>query len=152
MDFDQICPISQIYILTHEGKAILLHAWTGSEGSRRLRLPDFKIINTWSDKVVSSMHLQVLPSSKHSWYSFLLKVNPLPLLFKALLYGQKDCIFFSGHLNVQETNSALERLGRHRTFKSQALWSVRDVKGLSQSQDHRATGRIVSILTPKKTN
>jgi hypothetical protein len=26
--------------------------------------------------------------------------NPLPLLFKALLYGQKDGVFFSGHLNV----------------------------------------------------
>jgi len=30
-----------------KGKAIPLQAWTGSEGSRRLRLPDFKIIGTW---------------------------------------------------------------------------------------------------------
>jgi len=28
------------------GKAIPLHAWTGPEGSRRLRLPDFKTIGT----------------------------------------------------------------------------------------------------------
>jgi hypothetical protein len=27
-------------------KAIPLHAWTGPEGSRRLRLPDFKTIGT----------------------------------------------------------------------------------------------------------
>ena len=27
-----------------KGKAILLQAWTGPEGSRRLRLPDFKTI------------------------------------------------------------------------------------------------------------
>jgi hypothetical protein len=26
--------------------------------------------------------------------------NPLPLLFKFLLPGQEDCIFFSGHLNL----------------------------------------------------
>jgi hypothetical protein len=26
------------------------------------------------------------------------KVNPLPLLFKSLLPGQEDCVFFSGHL------------------------------------------------------
>jgi hypothetical protein len=26
--------------------------------------------------------------------------NPLPLLFKALLHGQKACVFFSGNLNV----------------------------------------------------
>jgi hypothetical protein len=27
-------------------------------------------------------------------------INPLPLLFKFLLPGQEDCIFFSGHLNL----------------------------------------------------
>ena len=30
-----------------KGKAIPLQAWTGPEGSRRLRLPDFKTIGTW---------------------------------------------------------------------------------------------------------
>jgi hypothetical protein len=29
-----------------KGKAISLQAWTGPEGSRRLRLPDFKTIGT----------------------------------------------------------------------------------------------------------
>jgi len=29
-----------------KGNAILLQAWTGPEGSRRLRLPDFKTIGT----------------------------------------------------------------------------------------------------------
>jgi len=29
------------------GKVIPLQAWTGPEGSRRLRLPDFKTIGTW---------------------------------------------------------------------------------------------------------
>jgi len=29
-----------------KGKAIPLQAWTGREGSRRLRLPDFKTIGT----------------------------------------------------------------------------------------------------------
>jgi len=31
-----------------KGKAIPLQAWTGPEGSRRLRLPDFKTIGTRS--------------------------------------------------------------------------------------------------------
>jgi len=31
---------------TGKGKAIPLQAWTGPEGSRRLRLPDFKTIGT----------------------------------------------------------------------------------------------------------
>jgi len=30
----------------HKGKAIPLQAWTGPEGSRRLRLPDFKTVST----------------------------------------------------------------------------------------------------------
>jgi hypothetical protein len=29
-----------------KGKAVLLQAWTGPEGSRRLKLPDFKTIGT----------------------------------------------------------------------------------------------------------
>jgi hypothetical protein len=29
-----------------KGKAVPLQAWTGSEGSRRFRLPDFKTIST----------------------------------------------------------------------------------------------------------
>jgi hypothetical protein len=29
-----------------KGKAITLQVWTGAEGSRRLRLPDFKTIGT----------------------------------------------------------------------------------------------------------
>jgi hypothetical protein len=27
-------------------------------------------------------------------------LNPMPLLFKSLLRGQEDCVFFSGHLNL----------------------------------------------------
>ena len=33
-------------INNNKGKAIPLQAWTGPEGSRRLRLPDFKTIGT----------------------------------------------------------------------------------------------------------
>jgi hypothetical protein len=36
-----------IYIGRWKGKAIPLQAWTGPEGSRRLRLTDFKTIGTW---------------------------------------------------------------------------------------------------------
>ena len=34
-------------LTAYKGKAIPLQAWTGPEGSRRLRLPDFKKIDTW---------------------------------------------------------------------------------------------------------
>ena len=29
------------------------------------------------------------------------EVSPLPVQFKALLHGQKGCVFFSGHLNLR---------------------------------------------------
>jgi hypothetical protein len=57
--------------------------------------------------------------------------NPLPFLFKALLHGQKDWVFFSNHLIYTLKKSALKRLGRHGTFKSRVLWSIRDGKGLN---------------------
>jgi len=34
-------------VMIYKGKAIPLQAWTGPEGSRRLKLPDFKTIGTW---------------------------------------------------------------------------------------------------------
>jgi len=44
-------PFSRIYNIGHnnkeKGKAIPLQAWTGPEGSRWLRLPDFKAVGTW---------------------------------------------------------------------------------------------------------
>jgi len=33
--------------LKGKGKAIPVQAWTGAEGSRILRFPDFKRISTW---------------------------------------------------------------------------------------------------------
>ena len=37
----------QVSIGKSKGKAIPLQAWTGPEGSRTLRFPDFKTIGTW---------------------------------------------------------------------------------------------------------
>jgi hypothetical protein len=42
--FNQFVPSSIISVVSVKGKAIPLQAWTGPEGSRRLRLPDFKTI------------------------------------------------------------------------------------------------------------
>ena len=42
-----LCIYTHLYVLTYvKGKAIPLQVWTGPEGSRRLRLPDFKTIGT----------------------------------------------------------------------------------------------------------
>jgi hypothetical protein len=61
--------------LNCKGKAIPLQAWTGSEVSRDLRLPDLK---TTSDKVVSHMHQPPIPPKKYSWYSFLSEAELTP--------------------------------------------------------------------------
>jgi hypothetical protein len=42
-----VCVCDNWYVLQVKGKAIPLQALTGPEGSRRLRLPDFKKIGTW---------------------------------------------------------------------------------------------------------
>jgi hypothetical protein len=50
--------------ITTTGKTIPLQAWTGPEGSKRLRLPDFNTFSTGSGKVVSPKHRPLLPSRK----------------------------------------------------------------------------------------
>ena len=40
-------PPLSLLLSKSKGKAIPLQAWTGPEGSRRLKLPDFKTIGTW---------------------------------------------------------------------------------------------------------
>jgi hypothetical protein len=55
-----------------KGKAIPLQAWTGPEGSRRLRLPDFLRQSAHVGcKVVSPMHRLILPRRNYSGYSFI---------------------------------------------------------------------------------
>jgi hypothetical protein len=45
-----------------EGKAVLLQAWSGPEGSRKLRFPDFMTMAQDGGKVVSLMHRPPLPT------------------------------------------------------------------------------------------
>jgi len=59
-------------------KATPLQAWTGPEGSRRLRLPISRQSAHEGGKVVSLMHWLPLPLRKYSWYSFLLEAESTP--------------------------------------------------------------------------
>ena len=58
-----------------KGKAVPLQAWTGPEGSRNLRFPDYVKTAQDGDKVVSLTHRPLLPHRKYSWYSFLLEAE-----------------------------------------------------------------------------
>jgi len=56
-----------------KGKAVPLQAWTGPEGSRKLRLPDF--VTTAQD----GGRLPALRTGRlYSWYSFLLEAESTP--------------------------------------------------------------------------
>ena len=44
-----------------KGKAVPLQAWSGPEGSRKLRFPDFMTTAQGGGKVVSAMHRPHLP-------------------------------------------------------------------------------------------
>jgi hypothetical protein len=59
-----------------EGKAIPLQAWTGPEGSRRLRLTYFRLAHE-GGKVISTMHRPPLPLRKYSWYSYQLEAESI---------------------------------------------------------------------------
>jgi hypothetical protein len=59
-----------------KGKAIPLQALTGSEGSRRLRLPDFKTISTW--KWQGCQPNESAAFTPRKYYSFLLEAESTP--------------------------------------------------------------------------
>ena len=51
----------QDYITIKKGKAVPLQAWSGPEGSRKLRFPDFMTTAQDGGKVVSLTHRSLLP-------------------------------------------------------------------------------------------
>ena len=69
-------PTEDYCIIFYKGKAIPIQAWTGAEGSSRLRLPDLKKKSAHErGKVVSPTHRPPLPPRKYSWYSFPLEAS-----------------------------------------------------------------------------
>jgi hypothetical protein len=78
----------------------------------------------------------------HAWIMFI--HVQICLLSDFITSGNRELLFRSHNaIDYEEDNkSALEHLDRHRTFKSQALWSVRNGKELtrySKSQSTRDT-------------
>ena len=63
---------------TTKGKSVPLQAWSGPEGSRKIRFPDFMTTAQGGGKVVSLTHRPHLPPRKFSWYSFLLEAESTP--------------------------------------------------------------------------
>ena len=61
-----------------KGKAVPLQAWSGPEGSRKLRFPDFMTAAQDGGKVVSLTHRPPLPPGNNTWYSFLLEAESTP--------------------------------------------------------------------------
>ena len=52
-------------IACKKGKAVPLQAWSGPEGSRKLRFPDFMITAQDGGKVISLTHRPPLPQEIH---------------------------------------------------------------------------------------
>jgi len=61
-----------------KGKAVLLQALSGPEGSRKLRFPDFMTTAQDGGNVVILTHRPPLPPEKYTWYSFLLEAELTP--------------------------------------------------------------------------
>ena len=65
-------------VMIKKCKSVPLQAWSGPEGSRKLRFPDFMTMAQGGGKVVSLTHRPHLPPRKSSWYSFLLEAVSTP--------------------------------------------------------------------------
>jgi hypothetical protein len=60
-------------LVEKKGKAVPLQAWSGPEGSKNLRFPDFMTAAQDGGKVVSLTHRPPFTPRKYTWYSFLLE-------------------------------------------------------------------------------
>ena len=70
--------LHKINFVTSKGKAVPLQAWSGQEGSRKLRFPDFMTTAQDGGKVVSLTHRPSFTPRKYIWYSFLLEAESTP--------------------------------------------------------------------------
>jgi hypothetical protein len=62
-----------------KGKAVPLQAWSGPEGSRKLRFPDYMTTAQDGGKVVSQPDAPAAFTPRRcSWYSFLLEAESTP--------------------------------------------------------------------------
>ena len=61
-----------------KGKAVLLQAWSGPEGSRKLRFPDFMTTAQDGGRVVKPYASAAFTPKKYTWYSFLLEAESTP--------------------------------------------------------------------------
>ena len=62
---------------TVKGKAVPLRAWSGPEGSRKLRFPDF-MTTAQDGGRLSALRTGRFTPRKYSWYSFLLEAESTP--------------------------------------------------------------------------
>jgi hypothetical protein len=69
--------ITLVELYEHDTKAILIQTPTGSEGSRRLKLPGFSV-GTWGWKGCLPYAPAALTPRKDPWYSFLLQAESTP--------------------------------------------------------------------------
>jgi len=67
-----------IISLSKRGKAVPLRAWSGPEGSRKLRFPDFMTTAQDGGKVVSTYAPAAFAPKKYTWSSFLLEAESTP--------------------------------------------------------------------------
>jgi len=58
-------PVRSKIVIKGKGKAVPLQAWSGPEGSRKLRFPDFMTSAQEAGKVVSLTHQPHLPPGNY---------------------------------------------------------------------------------------
>jgi hypothetical protein len=88
--------------LNYPLKAFSLQAWSGPEGSRKLRFPDF--LTTAQDVVrLSALRTGRIYHRKHTWYSFLLEAESTPGPF----CDQKDLCRWKFHDTIWDKTSDL---------------------------------------------
>ena len=105
------------------GKAVSLQAWSGPQGSRKLRFPDFMTTAQDGGKVVSLTHRPAFTSMKCPWYSF-------PLEAELTLSSLRSILILSFHLWISLTSGLFRSGLPTKTVQVQSNPVIASRKGL----------------------
>ena len=116
--------VSTLRLVYLKGIAIPLQAWRGSEGYRKLRLLDFKTIDTRRWYGCHPYATAAFRPRKYSWYSILLEAESVP----RPQCGRKDYVNEKFQLHHREMNQRPSDLQRSTSTKCATAYPPLRVK------------------------
>ena len=112
------------------GKAVPVQGWTGPDGSRRLRLPDFMTTAHEGGKGLSALRIGLLyrPGNIPGTHLCYRLSRPEDQSAAGKIMSMKNSIDSIGNLTRDQLRHSIPRLGNYRRYKCACIRVKRDIK------------------------